>query len=93
VLVTGYAWSGYGPIARVEVSADGGSSWSEVGMLEPRLPRAWMRFAYAWEARPGNSVLASRATDELGNVQPESVEWNRQGYHMNAIYRLGVNVV
>ncbi|HZU07900.1 MAG TPA: sulfite oxidase [Chloroflexota bacterium] len=92
-LITGYAWSGYGPIARVEVSTDGGETWAEAQLLEPRLPLAWVRFAYRWEPpAPGTYVLASRATDEQGNVQPETVEWNRQGYHMNAIYRLTVVV-
>ena len=91
-LVTGYAWSGSGPIARVEVSADGGASWADAAILEPRLPRAWVRFELPWQATAGEFVLASRATDERGAVQPESVEWNRMGYYMNAIYRLPITV-
>jgi len=91
-LITGYAWSGSGQIAKVELSADGGASWADAAILEPRLPRAWVRFELPWQATPGEFVLASRATDERGALQPESVEWNRMGYYMNAIYRLPVTV-
>lgn len=93
-LITGYAWSGYGPIARVEISADGGQTWRDARILEPRLPLAWVRFDLPWDAQAVGTVkLASRATDELGNVQAETVEWNRQGYSMNAIYSFDVTVV
>lgn len=93
-LITGYAWSGHAPIARVEVSTDGGETWREARLLEPRFPLAWVRFALPWEVQAaGSYTLASRATDEAGHVQPVTVEWNRQGYYMNAIYSFLVTVV
>ena len=91
-LITGYAWSGFGPINSVEVSTNAGGSWTAARILEPRLPRAWVRFEHPWMATSGRHSLASRAMDDRGNVQPETVEWNRQGYHMNAIYTLSVDV-
>jgi DMSO/TMAO reductase YedYZ molybdopterin-dependent catalytic subunit len=91
-LITGYAWSGFGPINSVEISTDGGQSWTAARILEPRLPRAWVRFEHPWVATAGRHVLASRAMDDRGNLQPETVEWNRQGYHMNAIYTVSVDV-
>jgi hypothetical protein len=33
-----------------------------------------------------------RATDTLGNVQPESMRWNEQGYLYNAIIAHSVTV-
>src|SRR3712207_1412447 len=35
VTLSGRAWSGYGPIERVEVSVDGGASWAPAGLDEP----------------------------------------------------------
>ena len=42
--ITGLAWSGYGKIAKVEVSADGGKSWAPAVLQEPVLAKAATRF-------------------------------------------------
>jgi hypothetical protein len=34
----------------------------------------------------------ARATDDAGNVQPTSVEWNRFGYGNNALWPVPVTV-
>lgn len=92
-LVSGFAWSGSGKIIRVEVSADGGQTWADARIAPPVVPRAWVRFELPWQVTaPGSYVLASRASDDAGQVQPPSVEWNRQGYGMNAIYTVPVTV-
>jgi mono/diheme cytochrome c family protein len=93
VLISGFAWSGTGRIARVEVSADGGASWTAARLLEPNDPRAWVRWSLLWQA-PGNGsyTLMSRATDESGAVQPVTVEWNRLGYGYNAIQGVPITV-
>jgi DMSO/TMAO reductase YedYZ molybdopterin-dependent catalytic subunit len=67
--VTGWAWSVH-EVTRVEVSVDGGTSWSPA-RVEPRsAPRAWQRFAVEWAAPAGRQVLACRATDHAGRTQP-----------------------
>ncbi|MBV9544739.1 MAG: sulfite dehydrogenase, partial [Chloroflexi bacterium] len=68
--VTGLAWSGRGRIARVEVSTDGGQTWSEAALQEPVLPISHTRFRFPWMWDGGEAVLKSRATDETGYVQP-----------------------
>ena len=69
-LVKGFAWTGQGLVKHVEVSADGGKSWSAAD-LEPRpQPFTWIRWRYAWQARPGEQVLLSRARDSAGESQP-----------------------
>ena len=86
----GWAWSGHGAIRRVEVSSDGGASWTEARLQAPVLPRCLTRFraAWRWDGRP--AVLQSRAIDETGAVQPTRAalvaERGRRGfYHYNAI--------
>jgi sulfane dehydrogenase subunit SoxC len=88
--ITGLAWSGLGKIRRVEVSADGGSSWAEAALSEPVLSKACARFRMAWRWNGGPAVLKSRAVDETGAVQPTREAFvrergERMNYHNNAI--------
>jgi DMSO/TMAO reductase YedYZ molybdopterin-dependent catalytic subunit len=85
VPLRGYAWSGEAPVARVEVSVDGGR-WQTARLLDPPDRYRWRR----WElilppGAPGAARVRARATDEAGNTQPDQVEWNRLGYGNNAI--------
>jgi hypothetical protein len=80
------AYSGLGTVSKVEVSVDNGKSYQAAQLLEPIQRWAWVRWQYVWEKPPsGQSTLKSRATDSAGNVQPETVAWNRYGYGYNAI--------
>jgi hypothetical protein len=46
---------------------------------------AWVRWDFAWEARPGRYTVRIRATDAAGHVQPDRVPWNEQGYLYHAV--------
>lgn len=81
--VSGFAWSPDGRISRVQYSLDRGATWRPATLREPNLPRAWARWDFEWDARPGEHAILARATDERGNTQPASVPWNRQGYGYN----------
>ena len=88
--ISGLAWSGYGKISRVEVSADGGKSWAPAALQEPVLPKALTRFRLAWRWDGGPAVLQSRATDSSGYVQPTrdallAERGSRTIYHFNGI--------
>ncbi|MGZ4256779.1 MAG: sulfite oxidase [Gaiellaceae bacterium] len=93
VLVQGRAWSGLAPVASVEVSADGGSSWA-AAELEPEADGhwAWRGWSYRWQAEPGSWVLCSRTRDEAGNEQPLEPAWNLGGYANNSVQRVPVTV-
>lgn len=83
--ISGLAWSGYGKVAKVDVSADGGKSWAPAALQEPVLPKALTRFRLPWRWDGGPAVLVSRATDETGYVQPSrQALLARRGAH--AIY-------
>ncbi len=68
--IRGLAWSGRGPISRVEVSTDGGRSWADAEIDGPRYAKAFTRFRSPWRWDGGRHVLMSRATDDTGYVQP-----------------------
>jgi len=68
--ITGLAWSGRGKIARVDISTDGGKTWTIAELQEPVLPKAHTRFRLPWEWNGNPTTLMSRAIDETGYVQP-----------------------
>ncbi|MEM6571569.1 MAG: sulfite oxidase [Planctomycetota bacterium] len=91
--ITGVAFSGEAPIESVEVSTDGGASWSAATLVGPDLGRyAWRQFALPWSATPGTHTLCSRAKDASGKVQPENRMENERGYAHNGWRDPGVTV-
>ena len=91
VVVRGRAWSGRGAVERVEVGIDG--AWKDAALEDPVGEFAWRGWTFAWEATPGEHVLACRATDATGTTQPESQPWNAQGMSNNLIQTVAVTVV
>src|SRR3954462_12265017 len=92
--VRGKAWSGTGPVTRVEVSLPGEGDWLGARLAPPSGPYHWQEWAFDWEGNDtGRHTLRARATDAAGNVQPEVPPWNRLGYGNNAIEVIYVDVV
>lgn len=102
VTVRGYAWSGGGRgIYRVDVSADGGKTWTTAD-LQPSEQSTYKAWAWVfWEAsvpipegHNGKIELVCKACDAQYNVQPDSVEgiWNLRGCLSNAWHRINVAV-
>jgi DMSO/TMAO reductase YedYZ molybdopterin-dependent catalytic subunit len=90
VALEGRAWSGRSPVERVDVSADGGSSWMPAELdPDPGHRWAWRRWTYTWTATPGSHLLTARATDADG-PQPVHQAWNRGGFANNAIQLVSV---
>jgi len=89
----GRAWSGWGPIARVEVSTDGSSTWADAELGEAVSPFAWVAFTFPWDAsEPGEFELSCRATDANGNTQPLEQPWNYNGFANTSVQRIPVEV-
>ena len=86
-LLEGRAWSGSGPIAKVEVSVDGGGSWADAALEAGVSKFAWHGWSCEWEAHAGEHVLCCRATDSEGETQPLTPDWNYDGYCNNAVQR------
>ena len=95
--ISGLAWSGRGRITRVEVSTDGGASWSDAVLQTPVLSKCLTRFRAPWRWDGATAQLASRATDETGYVQPfrEALVAARgvnSGYHYNGVQSWSVGL-
>ena len=94
VRISGAAWTGNGTIAKVEVSADGGSTWSEAKLLEDSKPNAWRLWEFDWKtpAAPGKATLIARATDSNGGTQPSERDADRGSYMINHLLPITVEV-
>jgi DMSO/TMAO reductase YedYZ molybdopterin-dependent catalytic subunit len=92
-VLRGRAWSGWGAIERVEVSPDGGRTWTDADVGEPASPFAWAPWTFVWDApEPGAFELCCRATDAAGNTQPLEQPWNLHGFSNNMVQRVPVEV-
>ncbi len=86
--ISGLAWTGRGRVTRVEVSTDGGRSWTPAQIEGPVLSKSTVRFRHLWRWDGRETLILSRATDETGYVQPTVQQlWEARGertsYHQN----------
>jgi hypothetical protein len=70
--VRGAAWAGTEEVAGVEISIDGGGSWSPTRMIGESVKNAWRFWEFMWTpSEPGKYSLVARARDSAGHTQPE----------------------
>jgi DMSO/TMAO reductase YedYZ molybdopterin-dependent catalytic subunit len=92
--IVGRAWSGGAEVVAVDVSTDGGDTWSPAELGDAALGRwAWRSWRFSWTAEPGEYELCCRARDAAGKEQPLEPLWNVGGYVNNAVQRVNVTVV
>jgi sulfite oxidase len=93
VEVRGYAFAGgERHVARVDVSLDGGASWSQAELLEDLGRWAWRQWRIIVDLAPGEHEILVRAWDSSAATQPEEEAglWNPKGYVNNARPRVRV---
>lgn len=93
LVVRGYAHAAGLPdrrVARVEVSADGGTTWIAAEVTAPDRPFAWALWRAQVSVPRGPATLVCRVVDSSGGAQPERVDWNFKGYLYNAWHRVPV---
>jgi DMSO/TMAO reductase YedYZ molybdopterin-dependent catalytic subunit len=90
-VLRGRAWAPASRITRVEVSLDG-SPWQDARIYGPNIAGAWGQWSLEWTATPGAHRIRVRATDDCGNVQPETVPYNELGYLNGAVFSHSVTV-
>ncbi|WP_263368062.1 molybdopterin-dependent oxidoreductase [Edaphobacter bradus] len=93
VKIEGIAVDNGAGIRRVEVSTDGGRTWTDAALDRVIDKYSWRRWRMSWQpAQRGRYSLQSRATNASGETQP-GYEWNHGGYHRRTIQTLDVEVV
>uniref|UniRef100_A0A0V0IUW7 nitrate reductase (NADH) n=1 Tax=Solanum chacoense TaxID=4108 RepID=A0A0V0IUW7_SOLCH len=97
----GYAYSGGGKkVTRVEVTLDGGETWSVCTLDHPEKPtkygKYWCWCFWSLEVEVLDLLsakeIAVRAIDETHNTQPEKLIWNVMGMMNNCWFRVKMNV-
>lgn len=92
----GYAFAGGDRyVARVDVSIDGGTNWTQAELLEDLGRWAWRHWRITLDLAPGAHELLVRAWDSSAATQPEAEAalWNPKGYVNNASPRVQVRAI
>jgi sulfite oxidase len=93
VVVRGYALAGGGrPIARVDLSGDGGTTWRTADLGQDVGSWAWRLWEARLELPAGAHEFVCRAWDAAAQTQPEDPAhvWNFKGYANNAWHRVRI---
>jgi DMSO/TMAO reductase YedYZ molybdopterin-dependent catalytic subunit len=94
VRVCGAAWTSNCEIKKVELTTDGGATWTEAKLLGESEPNAWRLWEFNWRTptAPGRHTLIARATDSLGRTQPVHRDRDRGTYMINHLLPIEVEV-
>jgi DMSO/TMAO reductase YedYZ molybdopterin-dependent catalytic subunit len=88
ITVSGIAWdAGYG-IKSVEVSTDGGKSWSAATLGADLGRFAFRPWSFEFDAKRGANTVAARASNGIGQTQTTALIANPAGYHHNVVQSL-----
>jgi DMSO/TMAO reductase YedYZ molybdopterin-dependent catalytic subunit len=68
-VIAGVAFSGDQGIAEVQVSTDGGQTWSAAALRRPLAEQTWVLWEFPWTPMIGTHVVVARAIDLMGRVQ------------------------
>jgi sulfite dehydrogenase len=85
VTVGGLAWDGGYGIRAVDVSTDGGKSWSAAKLGQDLGRFAFRPWSFELNAKHGNNTVMVNATNRIGQTQTASLLFNGAGYHNNVM--------
>ncbi|MCC7421552.1 MAG: molybdopterin-dependent oxidoreductase [Planctomycetaceae bacterium] len=72
------------PVEKVEVSTDGGKTWTAGRITSPKREFCWSLWEADVNVTKETKRLTVRVTDAKGNVQPQMPPWNQKGYLFNS---------
>ncbi|HEX4964468.1 MAG TPA: sulfite oxidase [Thermoanaerobaculia bacterium] len=96
VAVRGWSLAGGNrSVFRVDVSADGGGTWTVADFVQGQGAFVWRLWEAVIDLAPGPREIVCRAWDTAAQTQPERAAqvWNFKGYANNAWHRVRVTCV
>ena len=91
--VYGVAWAGENKVAKVELSGDGGKTWSAATLTGDDKPHCWRTWEFTWTpASAGPARLVAKCTDDKGRTQPDKRDPDRRTYVINHLVPVEVLV-
>jgi sulfite dehydrogenase len=88
VTVSGLAWDGGYGIRTVEVSTDGGKTWSSASLGQDLGAYAFRTWSFEIAAKRGKNSVMVNAANNIGQTQTAALIFNPAGYHNNVIQNL-----
>ncbi len=88
VTVAGMAWDGGYGIRTVEVSTDGGKTWSAAQLGEDLGKYAFRPWSFELNAKRGKSSVMVNAINMIGQAQTSKLLFNGAGYHNNVMQNI-----
>jgi DMSO/TMAO reductase YedYZ molybdopterin-dependent catalytic subunit len=89
--IGGIAWDGGYGIREVEVSINGGKTWTPAKLGDDLGKYAFRTWSFPLSGR-GMQTVTARASNTIGQTQTETLIANPAGYHHNVMHRVTVNV-
>jgi len=91
VTVSGMAWDGGYGISSVQVSADGGKTWTAATLGQDLGRFSFRPWSFELVAKKGKNTVMVNATNKLGQSQTSELIFNPAGYHNNVMQRITLN--
>lgn len=79
-------------IRQVELSADGGRTWTAAKFTSPTAEFCWLLWSAEVAVTNQTQEIVVRATDSRGDTQPQMPRWNAKGYLFNGWHRVPLKV-
>jgi DMSO/TMAO reductase YedYZ molybdopterin-dependent catalytic subunit len=88
VTVSGMAWDGGYGVDKVDVSTDGGKTWSSAALGQDLGRYAFRPWSIELKAKRGKNTVMVNAGNKIGQSQVASLLFNGAGYHNNVMQNL-----
>ena len=88
VTVSGLAWDGGYGIREVEVSTDGGKTWSNAMLGQDLGKYAFRPWSFELKAKRGKNTVMVNAKNKIGQTQTAELIFNPAGYHNNVMQNI-----
>jgi DMSO/TMAO reductase YedYZ molybdopterin-dependent catalytic subunit len=91
IAVSGMAWDGGYGISSVQVSTDGGKTWSSAKLGQDLGRFAFRPWSFDLTAKKGKNTVMVNAINKLGQSQTSELIFNPAGYHNNVMQNITLN--
>jgi len=91
ITVSGLAWDGGYGITSVDVSTDGGKTWSAATLGEDLGRYAFRPWSVSLSAKRGKTTVMANAINKIGQTQTASLLFNGAGYNNNVMQTVTLN--
>jgi sulfite dehydrogenase (cytochrome) subunit A len=91
VTVGGLAWDGGYGITGLNVSIDGGKTWSSATLGDDIGRYAFRPWTFTLNATRGKNTVMVNASNRIGQTQTSTLLFNPAGYHNNVMQNITLN--